>query len=379
MKQDLKIATVIGIPIEVNYSWIIIFGLVSSTLAKVSFPMAVPGLSDALYWIAGVLSAIILFLSLLLHELAHSYIAVHNNISIKKISLFIFGGVAHMEKEPDDPLTEFKVAIAGPIMSLIIVLVFILLRNILAISHAHHLTIAMLNYVILMNAGIVIFNMIPGFPLDGGRVFRAMVWKISNNLRHATMIASNIGKAFAYLIMLAGIICLLFTQVVPGIWFRGIWFLVIGLFLHEASDLSYQHLIIKKALVGVPVTDVMEKDIITVRSDIDLDDLVNNYFYKHRHMGFPVVDKGILKGLVMLQNVKAIPQDQWKTTTVDKVLTTPRADLLAAPDTDCLEALLQVTKTGLGRILVVDNGKLLGIVVQRDLVKLFEIKSHLCR
>jgi len=373
MKLSMKIAHIFGIPIEINYSWIIIFALVTWTLATGYYPAYTPAQTAVVYWSAAVISTLLLFGSLLLHELSHSFVAIRNNIPIKKISLFIFGGVAQMEKEPDTSIVELKIAVAGPLCSLFIALICFAVLIALNGLNIHPIVPSMLAYIAIVNTSIVVFNSIPGFPLDGGRILRAAIWRFNNNLKNATRIATYCGQLFSYAIMLA---CLYFLY--QRDFLSGIWLLVLGLFLHEAADMSYQQLILKKALVGVPVKDVMSKDVIAVSPDLPLDKLVNEYFFKHRYMGFPVVESGILKGIVTLHNVKEIPNEKWPSTKTSEAMTQVREDLMVCPEADCLEALLQVTRSGLGRLLVVEKGALQGIITQRNLVKLFEIKTHLC-
>ncbi len=373
MRQSLQIARVFGIPIEINYSWIIIFLLITWSLAAGYYPVLLPLRNEYVYWSAAVVSAVLLFVSLLLHELSHSLVAINSGIPIKKISLFIFGGVAHMEKEPESSSVELKIALAGPACSFVIAALCFLAAFLLPNRGAWQIAVAVLLYMGLVNSAIVIFNSIPGFPLDGGRVFRAVLWHFVGDLRSSTRIATYFGKFFSYLIMSLGIFFLYRQE-----FLNGIWFLVLGLFLHEAAEMSYQQLILKKALVGVHVKDVMSEDVISVSPGLSLDRLVNEYFFKHRYMGFPVVENGMLKGIVTLHDVKAFPQEQWPSTAVYQAMTPARHDLIVCPETDCLEALLQVTKSGLGRLLVVDQGRLTGIITQRGLVKLFEIKTNLC-
>ncbi len=373
MKQSLQVARVFGIPIEINYSWIVIFLLITWSLAVGYYPVFLPFRSEYVYWSTAAVSAVLLFGSLLLHELSHSLVAINSGIPIKKISLFIFGGVAHMEKEPERSSVELKIALAGPACSLAIAVVCFAAAFLLPNYGPWQITVSVLFYMGMVNSAIVIFNSIPGFPLDGGRVFRAILWSFTGDLRSSTRIATYFGKAFSYLIMFVGIFFLYRQE-----FLNGVWFLVLGLFLHEAAEMSYQQLILKKALVGVHVKDVMSEDVISVPPDLSLDKLVNEYFFKHRYMGFPVVESGLLKGIVTLHDVKEFPQDEWPSTTVSKAMTPVRQDLVVCPDTDCLEALLQVTKSGLGRLLVVDQGRLTGIITQRGLVKLFEIKTNLC-
>ncbi|MCX5749548.1 MAG: site-2 protease family protein [Candidatus Saganbacteria bacterium] len=374
MRSAIKVGTLIGIPIEINYSWLLIFGLVTWTLATLHFPYRVPGLPPLHYWIASVIAAFLLFVSLLLHELAHSYIAQKKGLAIKKITLFIFGGVAQMESEPELPNIEFQMALAGPFFSLSMAAFSFVLMSILTAMGISGLSVETFRYLWWMNVTIAVFNMIPGFPLDGGRVLRAVIWHFNGNLRDATRIATIFGKLFSFAFMMTGLFFLYMMQFVTGI-----WFIVIGLFLHEAAELCYQQLILKKALLGVPVRDVMVADVITVHPELTIDRLIRDYFYKHRHMGFPVVENGKLLGLITLQDVGQIPDDRKPLTKVRDLTVPAKQELLICPEHDALEALLKVTKSGLGKLLVVENGRLLGIIAQTDLVKLFEIKTHLCR
>jgi Zn-dependent protease len=373
MKTSVTIGSASGIPIDINYTWIIIFGLVSWTLATGWFPAYNPGLPAASYWIASVFSALLLFASILLHELSHSYIAKKNGIPIKRITLFIFGGVAQMEKEPDSPAAEFRMAAAGPVCSAFLALLCFAAYQSASLFGMEPLVISVIGYTGIINASLAIFNLIPGFPLDGGRLLRATIWHYDHSLKESTHIASNFGKMFSFAFMLLGLAYLFFGQIISGI-----WFMIIGFFIHEAADLAYQHLVLKKALVGTKLSEIMVKEIICVPSDMPLDKLVNDYFYRYRHLGFPVVDNGIFKGMVTLQSVKSIPSGQWPSNTVSKVIQQPKKELLACPDEDALDALIQVTRSGLGKLLVVDKDKLVGIINQRDLLKLFEIKENLC-
>lgn len=373
MKQSLQVARVFGIPIEINYSWLVVFLLITWSLAAGYYPLFLPLRQEYIYWLAAVVSSMLLFSSLLLHELSHSLVAIRNGIPIRKISLFIFGGVAQMEKEPETSGVELRMALAGPACSLAIAIVCFAIFMLMPPAGVGQIAASILFYTGLVNLAIVIFNLIPGFPLDGGRVFRAMIWNFTGDLRSATRVATYFGKGFSYLIMAAGIFFLYNQQ-----FLNGVWLLVLGLFLHEAAEMSYQQLILKKALVGVRVQEVMSDDVVSVPPDLTLDRLVNEYFFKFRHMGFPVVADGMLKGIVTLHDIKEFPQEEWSSIAVSKAMTPVRQDLMVCPDTDCLEALLQVTRSGLGRLLVVDKGRLVGIITQRGLVKLFEIKTNLC-
>ncbi len=372
MRSSIRVGTILEIPVEINYTWVVIFGLVTWTLAR-DFPVRFPSLPSFYYWSAAIASSLLLFISLLLHELAHSYVARMNGIPIKKITLFIFGGVAQMEREPEMSEEELLIAVAGPVCSLMVGFFAYVFYYMIRIYNLSPLAASVFEYMYIINFTLVVFNIIPGFPLDGGRMLRAVIWYFNKNLRAATKIATTLGKWFAYLLMFLGVLLLFQRNLM-----QGVWLLVVGLFLHEAAEMSYQQLILKKALVGVPCREIMSSNVITVPSSLSLDRIVNDYFFKYRHIGFPVVDNEMLKGIVTLQSVKEIHSDLWSKTPAEKAMIPAREDLLIGPEKDALEALLQVTRSGLGRLLVVEDGRLLGILVQRDLLRLFEIKTNLC-
>ena len=193
-------------------------------------------------------------------------------------------------------------------------------------------------------------------------MLRAGLWYIEKNLKSATKAATNVGKTLSFVLMLIGLLYLFFMQFISGM-----WLLILGFFLHEAAELSYQQLLLKKTLVGTKIKDVMTKDVVTVPPDMALDKIVNEYFYKYRHLGFPVAKDGYLKGMIIMQDVKRVPSEEWDKTTTSAVMKDVRPDLLTCPTDDALDALVQVTKSGLGKLLVVEKGKLCGIVTQGTL------------
>lgn len=371
-RRSFHLLTILGIPVEINYTWFIVFGLVIWTLARGYFPMVTPGLTAVHYWTMGFIAALLLFISLLLHELSHSYVAKLNNLPIKGISLFIFGGVAHMEKEPADPGVEFKMAVAGPALSFFLALLFLLITNLLKNIGSSPEIVAVTNYLFIVNLVIGIFNLIPGFPLDGGRVFRAGLWTITNDLKRATLIASTFGKGFAYILMALG-----FVYLFMGYILNGVWFIFIGLFLQDAAEMSYQQLVMRKALTGVKIRSIMARSVITVPSSTTVSEVVDNYFFKYRHTGFPVISEENLLGVITLDNVKELPKEKWPMTLITQVMTPIREDMIIHPEADVFEALTQMARSGSGRLLIVEGGELIGIVAQRDIIRLFELRADL--
>ncbi|MFC1540429.1 site-2 protease family protein [Candidatus Margulisiibacteriota bacterium] len=372
MRKSFRLITLFNIPIEINYTWFIILGLVVFTLARGYFPYTNPELSAASHWLMAMISALLLFASLLAHELSHSLVARSHNLSIRGITLFVFGGVAHMEQEPASPGVEFKMAIAGPIMSLFLSLVFFTLTQAFYYLGFHKAVLAITNYLFILNLAVAIFNLIPGFPLDGGRVLRAALWSYYKDLRKATAIASAFGRAFAFFLMAMGFLSLFSGNIIPGI-----WFIFIGLFLQEAADTSYRQVVMKKMLGGEKVEKFMTRDVITVPAELTLDKLVDDYFFKLRHAAFPVMADDTILGLVTLHDVKEVPRNRWDKTPARKIMIPLSRDLTISKNRDAMTALTKIARTGFGRLLVIEGHKLIGILSQRDIMRLFEFKSEI--
>jgi Zn-dependent protease/predicted transcriptional regulator len=373
MNRSLHIITVLGIPIEINYSWFIIFFLVTWTLAKNYFPIALPHSSPLVYWIISIIAAIFFFLSLLAHELSHSIVAVKNKLPISGITLFVFGGVAHMTKEPETPGIEFKMAAAGPLCSFAISLLFFVLTQLLYSLKFPMAIVVATDYLSFINLMVGIFNLIPGFPLDGGRILRAALWSLFGDIKKATQIASSFGKGFAYFLMGMG-----FLYLVYGAALSGIWLIFIGFFLRDAASVSYQQVAFKKYLSGVKVRDIMTKNVVTVNGDLTLLSIVDDYFFKFRFTSIPVVtDDGEIKGIVTIHSVKDVPRSRWAATNVSEAMIPLKSDLVVTPRTDILDALAQMAGNGIGRLLVTQDGKLIGIISQRDVIRLFEVREDL--
>jgi len=370
MRRSFKLITILGIPVEINFSWFIIFALIVYTLSVGYFPLVNPGQSAAAHWLMGTVAALLLFICLLAHELSHSYVAKRNGLAISGITLFVFGGVAHMEKEPASPEVELKMAVAGPLMSFSLGALFWLLT--LGLDHLGKIRIlsSITEYLVLLNFAVGIFNLIPGFPLDGGRILRALLWKFSRNLRRATLIASGFGKAFAYLMIGLG-----FLGLITGNLLSGAWFIFLGLFLQEAAESSYRQVVMKKVLAGARVGNLMSKNVIVVPAILSLDRLVEDYFFKFRYTSFPVVEDDTLLGLVTFHDVKEVPREEWPTRTARDILIPLNPELLAHRQDDLMETMVKLARNGVGRLLIVEDSKLVGILSQRDILRLFEFKE----
>lgn len=372
MKKSFKLVTLFNIPIEINYTWFIILSLVVFTLARNYFPYTNPELSNNTHWLMAFIAAFLLFASLLAHELSHSLVAKKHNLPIKGITLFVFGGVAHMEKEPDTPAVEFKMAIAGPIMSFFLAFVFYGLTQVFYTLGFPSAILSITNYLFILNMIVGIFNLIPGFPLDGGRVLRAALWAHFKDMRKATAIASGFGKAFAFFLIFMGLLNLFTGSIIAGI-----WFIFIGFFLQEAADVSYRQVVMKKILGGTTIEKIMTRDVITVPENITLDKLVDDYFFRFRHAAFPVVNDDNIHGLVVLHDVKEVDRNKWKTTTAKDIMIPLSKQLTISKHAYSMDALAKMARTGFGRLLVIENHKLIGILSQRDIMRLFEFKSEI--
>jgi len=372
MGRGIKLFKVLGIQVSLDYTWFIIFGLVAWSLAQGYFPFYYPGLGGFIYLLMGFISSLLLFASVLIHELSHSYTANKLGLEIKEITLFIFGGVARLTREPDDPKVELKIAIAGPASSIILAMVFWILKMWAEWTFPSPFVTGILGYLVFINIILVVFNLIPGFPLDGGRVLRAMWWATTGDIQKATQITSQVGKGFAMVLIFFGIF-----QVLTGSLLGGMWSIFIGIFLQQAAETGYQQLLVKKALAGVRVADVMTKGVVTVEDTYTLEKVVDEFFFCYHFVSFPVMSNGSLVGMLTLNDVRAIPKPQWRVTMVRDVMdrVTPE-NILQSGDT-AMDALSRMLSLGVGRLPVLDGDRLVGIVSRRDIMKLMEFRVDL--
>jgi Zn-dependent protease/predicted transcriptional regulator len=372
MMKGVKLFRVLGIQISLNYTWFIVFGLITWSLASGYFPSYYPDLSRSAYWVMGFFGAFFLFLSVLVHELTHSYIAKREGIEVKEIILFIFGGISQLTKEPEDSKKELKVAIGGPLSSLVLALIFwILFKTTLRSPHLILFT-GLLGYLAFINLSLAIFNLIPGFPLDGGRVLRALYWRKTGSLKKATRIASETGKWIG-----VGIIILGLFWILTGNLIGGFWFVIIGIFLRSAAEGGLQQVVMKGALEGVKVRELMSHGIISVEPSLHINRLVEDFYLTHKHITYPVVKDGKIIGIVTLKQVKEVPRDQWVEKTVREVMMPIREEIMLDPDGEAVDALQKMIRTGEGRLPVVKDGKVVGMVTRKDILSLLEIKTDL--
>ncbi|MFQ5963450.1 MAG: CBS domain-containing protein [Candidatus Scalinduaceae bacterium] len=372
MRKQIELIRVFSIPIKLDLSWFIIVAFISWTLASGYFPIKYPELDKSVCWIMGFISAVLLFVCVLLHELSHSLIAKKNNIPIKGITLFVFGGVAEMTEEPRTASSEIKMAVAGPICSGALAIFFFFIGNFFIKYLPILPVIGILKYCTFINLALMIFNLLPGFPLDGGRILRAVIWNYTGNIKKATYTTSKIGSSLGIFLIIFG-----FFNIFTGNIIGGLWFAFIGLFLKGAAEAGYQQLLAGKLLHGIKISEIMTRDVITIEDSITLDKLVDDYFLKYRYNSYPVVSNGILIGMVSIHDVKQIPREEWSKANVRRIFDSKVIDLCMNPNDDATSAMAKMAKRGLGRIPVVDNGKLVGIVSHRDIMQIIKHKIDL--
>ncbi len=362
----------LGFEVRIDISWIIIAVLIVWSLAQGVFPLYDKTLSPLTYWLLGVGGAIGLFASIIFHELSHSLVARRFGLPMRGITLFIFGGVAEMDDEPSSPKAEFLMAIAGPLASIGIgALCLGLLSLIRGIWPRPSELI--LNYLGTINLILAAFNLLPAFPLDGGRVFRSLLWRWKGDVRWATRVASQVGSGFGLFLIFLGVFSVLGGGLVGGIWWA-----LIGLFLRSASKMSYQNVLVRSALEGESVKRFMKTDPVTVSGDTTVDHLMEDFIYKYHYKMFPVINDSRPLSCVSINDVKSVPREEWDHHTVKELAKPCSTDNTISMDEDAIKALTVMNKTGSSRLMVVDHGgKLIGMVAMRDLMRFLALKLDL--
>jgi Zn-dependent protease/predicted transcriptional regulator len=370
--RRITLFKMLGFEVRVDASWLIIAVLIVWSLAVGVFPYRLPGLPAATYWWMGIFGALGLFASIVVHEFSHSIVARRNGLPMKGITLFVFGGVAEMESEPPDPKTEFLMAIAGPLASLAIGAVFYVIGAAAATSLPLEV-VTVLNYLAQINWLLAIFNMIPAFPLDGGRVLRALLWQRSGNLVSATRTAAFAGSIFGALLMAGGLLQLFYGNFIGAVW----WFLL-GMFLRSVSAASYQRVLVQSVLEGEPVRRFMNPNPVTVTPDMSVQDLVENYVYKYHHKMFPVVtDSQQLVGCVSTEQVKQMPKNEWNRHSLREITQACSPQNTVTPDTNAANVLSIMSHEGDRGLIVVDNGRVVAFVSPQDLLHFLSAKLEL--
>lgn len=358
-----------GFPIRLDLSWIFIAILLTWSLAAAYFPQVHPGLGEQTYWIMGLIGMLGLFASVVLHELGHAIVARKYDLEIRGITLFIFGGVAEMMEESRSAKAEFFVAIGGPLVSLALAIAF---WGISGLGMPEPVS-GVIRYLAVINTVLLVFNMIPAFPLDGGRVLRAILWHFGKSLRKATRTCSRIGSIFGWALIGMGLL-----QLLAGYIIGAVWWALLGMFLRGAASSAYQQLLLRRLLEGEPVSRFMRTEPVSVSEDDSLRDIVEDYVYKFHYKTFPVTDdSGRLTGTVSTRQIKDIPREEWGQKRVGDVMESMDDKRTLNPDDDALRALTLMNRHGSSRLMVVRDGRLEGILALKDLMELFSLKIEL--
>jgi Zn-dependent protease/CBS domain-containing protein len=365
---SIRILRVAGIDISIHFSWLVIFGLVTWSLAQGLFPAAVPGLDQTTYWVVGAISAVLLFVSVLIHELAHSLVARARGLDARAITLFLFGGVSTLGGEAKKPSTEFLVAVVGPLSSFGIAFVVFAIAQVLDTGP---LGSTVMGYLVFINVALGFFNLIPGFPLDGGRVFRSIVWNATGNFRRATEIAVAVSKFFAYAFMLFGLFRLLNGDLIGGIWTAAI-----GWFLDNAASVSLAQVVFDQRIGRARVADVFTRDTTAAPAEVTVDRLIEDFLLGRNRRAVPVVQDDRVFGVVTLGDVQKVPPERRPFTRVGDLIRDQKT-VCVRPE-DNLRAAVEALNSGEFEILpVVENQRLVGVLSRADIMRQIELREAL--
>lgn len=389
MQRGLGIRRLFGINIHLDWSWGLILLLVTWSLAAGVLPTWHPDWGRELRWIVALAAALLFFASVLAHELSHALVAKAYGLPVRRITLFLFGGVANIEREPPTPRSEFLMAVVGPITSILLGAIFIALSG-LSTGGLHNLAsdpaqafaqlgpiATLLLWLGSVNVLVGLFNMIPGLPLDGGRILRSLLWAATKDLRKATRWAAGTGHVLAWFFICSGI-GMIFDARLPffgGGMLNGFWLILIGWFLNHAARASYQQVLIRQLLADVPVARLMRSDVSTVPPALPVSDLVYEWVMGTDERAFPVLENERLIGLVSLEDVRKLPRDDWERTMVSEIMTRAEELIVLSPQEEANAALEKLTRRDVRQLPVLENGRLVGLLRRRDIVKWLQLQS----
>jgi Zn-dependent protease/CBS domain-containing protein len=359
-RHVIPLGRILGIPLGLDYSWFLIFVLLTWTLAEGYYPAEFKGWPTAQYWVLGAVTAIMLFVSVVLHELGHSVVAMSYRIPVRSITLFIFGGIAQIGAEPPSAAAEFWIAVAGPAVSFALAVFFAILSPLfLGVMPLF----ALLTYLAYINGALVVFNLIPGFPLDGGRVFRAIVWGITGNLRRATMIAGGVGRFIGFFFIILGV-----WLVLRGYLFNGLWIAFIGWFLESTAGAQIMYQMVESLLAGHKVSDAMSGNYAEVPAEMVLQDLVDHHILAGGRRAFVVKTGDDVVGLLTLHRIKEVPRTAWPTTTATQVMIPAAQMKCTRPDAGLADALKAMDRNGVNQLPVMTDGRMLGMLTREGII-----------
>jgi len=368
--DHVQIARVIGIPIYLHFSWLIIFGLIAWTLSTGYFPAQSPDLPASSYWAKGLVASLLFFVSILLHELGHAFVARRQGLRTLSITLFVFGGVAQLEKDPKDGRAEFWMAAAGPVASLALAGLFYTLANLPLVGAS---AAAVARYLALINLMLALFNLVPAFPMDGGRLLRGALWGPLGKAR-ATRIASGAGTLFAFLLISAGVFSLL-----RGDSLGGLWYILIGWFIKDASLSSYHQVRLDEALRGVTVRDAMVQAVATIPGSGSVAEAAREYFMRTGFGSYPVTRGEAVVGLLCLKDVLRLSAEEREATSVQGAMRPLTDALVTDPDVPLPEAIARMAQAGTARLLVMHGERLAGLLTMNGVIRRLKVREELGR
>lgn len=369
--SSIKLFKVFGIEIRLDYSWFIIFALFAYFFGFIYFPSVLSGLNKGLLALITIITVILFFTSVLIHEMSHSLVARSRGTSVEKITLFLFGGMAQIEKEPETPNSELIMAIAGPAASFVVAAIFGVIwfftKNIALVREP-------VKYLAIINIVLGVFNMLPGYPLDGGRVLRSIVWRVTGNLERATFIASTTGRAIGFMIIAAGVFFIL-----TGNFLNGVWLAFIGWFIQSSAQMGYRQLIFETSIKGIKVRDIMNENIVNVTKDITIQDLVDDYFMKYRFGRFPVIEDEKTQrfiGVISLHDIKGVSKEEWPEVKIGDIVKSVSESEKVDMSMEISDAIKKMGKNDLGHLVVMSGDKLRGIITKSDVMRFIRIRSE---
>lgn len=365
--SGIPLGRIFGIPIFVHTSWFIIFLLITFTLA-IQFRSQHPAWTSQQHWILGLATSILFFASVVFHELSHSIVAKHYKIPVQSITLFVFGGLSRIARDPASAMQEFNVAIAGPLSSLVLAGCFWLIYHYLSAGEMIHAAAGWLWEINLMLA---LFNLVPGFPLDGGRVLRSMAWGVTRNFTRATQIASNAGKLFAYLMIGIGL-----WQALNGNWIGGLWLAFIGWFLLTAAQESYVHVALRNMLAGVSAKDIMTTDVPTIPREMSIEEYVQEVFRTGRRCHVAVAGNEPV-GLMTLAAARSVPRHDWQSMAVQAVMLPADKIHSAAPDEPALGVLQRMQTEDINQMPVISDHHIVGMISRDTILRVLQTRLQL--
>ena len=376
MSGAFNLGKLFGIQFRLHYTWFLIFVLLTTSLSLQYFPADYPGWSLVFYWAVGIATSLLFFASVVAHELAHSLVGRMNDIPVKSITLFIFGGIAQMAREVTRPSAEFKMAAAGPALSILLGGLFGLLW--FFVRGVSEPLAAMAFWLAYVNLLLAAFNLFPGFPLDGGRVFRSILWHFTGNYQRSTRIATMVGRGAGYLFILVGIL-IVFLRPFGLNWFTGLWLAFIGWFLQNAASASYRQAQWQGALLGLTASEVMTSEYSMVPSSITVSDLVQRYVFPSGRYFFLVAEGDRLEGILTLANIKSTPRQGWSVTQVGEIMTPVDKLKVAHSNQSALSILEQMSESKINQMPVLNEGRVIGLITRDSLLRFLRIRSELGR